>query len=121
MGKAYSMDLRERVVASCDKGERPEKLADRYQVSARWIYTLLNRRKETGSIAPLQGKTGPKLKLAEHQDQVLQVVQAHPDATLDELREELPVQVSKTTMWRALRNLGMTLKKSHPRRRAATA
>ena len=50
---AYSMDLRERVVAACDArdGTR-EQIAARFSVSVRWIRELLRRRRETGSIAP---------------------------------------------------------------------
>ena len=50
--KAYSMDLRERVVAACDvrDGTR-EQIAARFSVSVSWIRDLLRRRRQTGSIA----------------------------------------------------------------------
>ena len=51
--RAYSIDLRERVVAACDArdGTR-EQIAARFSVSVAWIRRLLQRRRETGSIAP---------------------------------------------------------------------
>ncbi len=120
MGKPYSMDLRERVVAAYDKGTKPEELERRYQVSLRTVQRLLERRRETGSIEPLHGKPGPKPVLDEHLPKLQELVKKQPDATLEELREELGIQVGISTLWRGLRDLGLTLKKSHPRRGAAT-
>lgn len=121
MGKPYSVDLRERVVAAYDKGEKPPDLVRRYQVSLSTVYRLLGRRRETGSIEPLHGKPGPKPVLAEHVERLQKIVAKQPDATLEELRQELGISVGISTLWRGLKDLGLTLKKSHPRRGAATA
>ena len=53
MAKAYSMDLRERVLKDCDTGMRSEDVAQKYTVSASWVYDLRKKRRETGSIASL--------------------------------------------------------------------
>ena len=51
--KAYSTDLRERVVAACDAGDATrEQIADRFSVSVAWIRKLIRQRRETGSIEP---------------------------------------------------------------------
>ena len=51
--RSYSIDLRERVVAACDRGEGTrEQIAKRFCVSVAWVYRLLARRRDTGSIAP---------------------------------------------------------------------
>ena len=121
MGKAYSVDLRQRVLATCGEGVEPEAVAKRYRISLRSVHRLLERRRETGSIEPLHGKPGPKPVLAEHLEKLQAVVGSKPDATLEELREALGIQVGISTLWRGLRDLGLTLKKSHPRRGAATA
>jgi len=50
---AYSMDLRERVVAACDEGtDTRGEIAERFSVSESWIRRLRQRRREAGSIAP---------------------------------------------------------------------
>jgi len=121
MAKAYSMDLRERVLAGCDDGIRPATLVSRYLVSRSWVYKLLKQRRETGSVEPRRGRTGPHPKLAGYEEQLTQLVREHPDATLEELRRKLDVSVCITTLWTALRTLGLTLKKSHVRRRATAA
>jgi transposase len=52
MAKAYSMDLRERVLKDCDTGMRSEDVAQKYSVSASWVYDLRKKRREPGFIAP---------------------------------------------------------------------
>ena len=121
MGKPYSMDLRERVVAAYDKGLKPKELAERYQLSRRSVERLMKRRRETGSIEPLYGKPGPRPRLEKHLERLRGIVTEKPDATLQELRQALAIKVGISTLWRGLRDLGLTLKKSHPRRRATAA
>lgn len=112
---AYSLDLRERVLADFDGGMGNDAVARKYRVSSRWVYKIRRQREETGSIAPRRGKTGPKPKLAEHAERLGQLVRQHPDATLAELRELLGVSVSLGTIWRTLKQLGLTLKKGAAR------
>jgi transposase len=95
-----------------DEGLGNDAVARKYRVSSRWVYKLRRQRAETGDIAPRRGKTGPKPKLAGHAERLLQLVEQQPDATLEELRVQLGVQVSVSTLWTRLRLLGVTLKKS---------
>jgi transposase len=111
MAKAYSCDLRERVMAACDGGDRPEEIAPLFRVSARCIYNWLKLRRQTGSVAPRHSRRGPKPKLAEHSQRLRELVAERPDATLEELRNELPVKVCIGTLWKALRCLGLSFKK----------
>lgn len=121
MGKPYSMDLRERVVKAYDEGEKPVELVRRYRLSLRTVGRLLQRRRETGGIEPLHGKPGPKPKLAGHGERLRELVGEDPDATLEELRARLGISTGISTLWRALRDLKLTLKKSHTRRGATAA
>ena len=121
MPTAYSTDLRKRVLEAYDEGQKPVEVMRRFRVSEGFLYDLLRRRREAGTIEPKQATGGPKPVLAEHLGKLQELVKQKPDATLAELRQELPVSAGITTVWRALRDLGLTLKKSHPRRRAATA
>lgn len=115
MGKAYSVDLRTRVLADYDDGVGPAVLARRYRVARSWIYKLLDQRRALGHIDPLKGIVGPKPKLKDQSDLLQKIVAQHPDATLEELRQKLPRRVGVTTLWRALDALKLTLKKSHSR------
>lgn len=118
--KPYSMDLRERVVAACDAREGTrERIAERFGVSTAWIRRLLQRRRETGSIAPLPQNAGRNPALNERQMRRLtRLVEKRPDATLKELKAGLGVSISDGAMLRALRVLGLTLKKSRSARRS---
>ena len=58
--KAYSLDLRERVVAACAKPEtRIHQVAAQFGVSTSFIDKLLRRQRTTGSVAALPPKSGP--------------------------------------------------------------
>ncbi len=115
MSSAYSLDLRQRVLADFDAGMGNNAVARKYRVSSRWVYKIRRQRTETGDIAPRRGKTGPKPKLAEHTERLMQLVEQQPDATLKELRDRLGVPVCLATLWKALKAMGITLKKSPAR------
>jgi transposase len=112
--RAYSLDLRERVVADLDAGMSQAETARKYRVSTRWLYKLLRQRDETGDLAPRRNRTGPPRALAGREEELAELVRQSPDATLEELRQELAAAVSTVTVWRALKSLGLTLKKSYP-------
>jgi transposase len=118
--KPYSMDLRERVVAACDAREGTrEQIAERFGVSDRWIRKLLQRRRETNSLAPLPQNPGRKRALNDRQMERLgRLIQKRPDATLRELRKSLGVKISISALDRAVRALDVTLKKNRSWRRS---
>ena len=120
MAKAYSMDLRERIVAARDAGEETLAVAQRFDVSPAWVRRLMQRRRETGRLTPRDGKPGPKPKLTAYTERLRALVQECPDATLEELRTHLQVDVCLATLWAALRDLKLSFKKSPARRGTAT-
>jgi len=112
--KAYSLDLRQRILAAVDEQTltRPQ-IAQLFSVSTSWIRRLVQRRRETGSIEPLRHRSGPKPALNEENLQHLrELVREKSDATLEELRGRLAVRVSVMTVCRALKQLRLPLKKS---------
>ena len=117
--KAYSQDLRERVVRACDEGGRTrQQIADRFCVSTAWIRRLLQRRRQTGSFAALPHAGGPPPKMDRPRcDRLVVLVTEQPDATLAELRDRLGAPAHLSTIGRALIRLGLTVKKSPARRR----
>jgi transposase len=112
--KAYSMDLRERVVAACDRREGTrEEIARRFAVSVAWVYNLLRRRRQTGSFAPKPhgGGQQPAFDRA-GSERLRQAVADRPDATLEELRQAVGVACGNSAVHRALERLGLPRKKS---------
>lgn len=113
---AYSKDLRLRVLAAVDRGERREKIMRLFGVSVATIGRWLRRRKDTGEVAPRPspGRTPSILRSAQERDALWQQLEASPEATLEEHRQawerERGVQISVATMSRAIRRLGWTYK-----------
>jgi transposase len=118
--KAYSMDLRERVLADCDGGIEARQVAVKHRVSESWIRRLKQRRRETGETAPRPCRNRQGAKGLAHADRIKELVGCQPDVTLRELAERLGHALSGQTLARALRALGLTLKKSSARRRAGS-
>ena len=117
MGKAYSQDLRERVMAAVDAGTGAYAAASFFRVSVSYIYKALGRRERTGQTSARPWAGGPKPKLAAHDDALRAHVMSKPDTTLAELQAwliaEHDTKVSAGCLWKRLRHLGLTLKKSH--------
>ena len=107
------MDLRDRVVSSCDEGVfSRDEIAEEFGVSTAWIRRLLQRRRERGSYGPLTGRRGPKPKFSGAATQRLErLIAEQPDATLEELRDRSGVRCSVVTVFNTLNRLGYRRKK----------
>jgi len=112
--KAYSQDLRERVVRAVDRGEQTQQqIAERFGVSTAWIKKLIRQRRETGSIAPKPHGGGMPAKYrGKTLERLQRELAAQPDATLEELRDRTRVPASIMAVFRALERLGAHRKKS---------
>ena len=109
----YSKDLRERVAAAVDHGEGSQReIARRFRVSLTFVFRLLRRRREAGTLEPKPHGGCPPPALAPDELQRLAgLIRERPDATLEQLRQRGGFSCSLTTLWRALRRLGLTRKK----------
>ena len=112
--KAYSNDLRQRVVAAYDAREgTQEQLAARFAVSTSWVRKLLRQRRATGSSDPNPHGGGhtPAFDTSA-QAKLRQAVRDDSDATLQELGHLAGVACSVSAVYRTLDRLGITRKKS---------
>ena len=117
----YSMDLRQRVVQAWDETGDAEEVAATFSVSRAWVHRLVQRRREAGSIAPRKQTKFRARVLAGQEQRLAVLIAARPDATLAELRDALPTTAALSTLWREIDRLGLTVKKTRPRRRTAPA
>jgi transposase len=117
--KAYSKDLRQRVLADCDGGMEIRQVAVKYRVSESWIRRLRQRRRENGEVAPRTRAT-PSPKWLPYAEALEQLIADRPDATLSELKAELGFPFSLPTLSRALQALRYTFKKKSSARRSRT-
>jgi transposase len=117
MGKPYSTDLRERIVAYVEAGHSCRAAARLFAVSASTAVRLAAAQREHGDVSPKpQGRApGTAGKLAGHQGFLLEIVRAEPDITLKEfagaLVEAHGVRVRLSSLYRALRRAGYSYKK----------
>ena len=122
MARPYSLDLRERVVASVEGGRSRRKTARQFAVSIASVVRWTQRNRQTGSPAakPMGGRR-PR-KLADERDWLLARLAEKPDLTLHELLAELAAKreiiVACDTLWRFLRREGISFKKNRTRERA---
>jgi len=113
--KAYSIDLRKRVLAAYDSDKYSlNQIAKQFQVTTRWIQKLRQRRKQEGSIAPRPQNQGRKPAFqGKNLKRLEQFINAHPDATLEEAKRRFlgVVECSIVTIHNTLKRLDLRYKK----------
>lgn len=115
--KAYSVDLRERVLAALDRGLSREEVVSTFGVSLASLKRWHATRRDTGAFAPrpATGGTQPTIT-STHDEQLRAQVAAFPDATLEEHATRWNAahgtSITQWTIGRAIRRLGLTRKKS---------
>lgn len=118
MPKAYSLDLRQKIIDAYTGGGISQRgLAKQFGVAKSFIQKLLKQYRETGSIAPKVRveQTPPKLN-DEHRVILAEIVEANNDATLAELSDQVydrtGIRVGTTTMHTTLKRMGLSVKKN---------
>jgi transposase len=122
--RAYSTDLKERLVRAVADGQPMREAARRFDVAVTTVKRAVVQARETGSLErkPIPGcprRIGPEQEAA-----LWARLEAAPDATVLEhcawWAEHSGQQLSEATMWRAIRRLGWTHKKKSWQRASAT-
>jgi transposase len=114
--KALSLDLRRRIVEALEKEPSSLKVADRFKVSGSAVRKLRMKMERTGEFAAGKAPGRERLVKGAREKKLRRLVERYPDATLvllcEMLADETKLGISETTMWRQLRRMGLTLKKS---------
>ena len=122
MARAYSQDLRERVLEAAAKGMSARQAADRFGVGVSTAIVWVRRARADGERSARRQGQPRGSKLDAHRVYLLGLVEATTDITLKEmqarLREEKGVAAGIGTLWRFFRGQDYTVKKNGPRRRA---
>jgi transposase len=121
MARAYSQDLRDRVI---DAGISGRQAAVRFGIGLATAIVWMRRAREGERTARRQGQ--PKhSKLDPHRQFLLGLVEVEPDITIVEmqerLRQEAGVIASTGTVWKFLDRNGLTFKKRPPTRASRIA
>jgi transposase len=122
MPKAYSGDMRERVIAEVESGASRREAAEEFKVSASTAIIWVKCFRETGRCAakPRGGSISP---LEKHADFLLGLIAKQPDLTLDEVilaMRKHRIPGSRTAVWRFFERHNITFKKKPARGGAGT-
>ena len=114
----YSQDLREKIIQALEVQEETQSdIADRFAVSLSFVEKLWRQWQTSGSCAAKPHAGGQQRRLRDHSETLRNAVAKQPDATLEELSDQLVeakgLQVSRSTVCRELQRLKLLLKKSH--------
>lgn len=117
MPAAYSDDLRDKVLAAVDRGEKKSHVSRMFTISRNTLDLWLKRRDATGSASPMRGyHRGPAPKVNDL-DAFRAFATAHGHLTQQQMADRWPEPITDVTVGKALRRIGFTRKK----RRTATA
>jgi len=114
MPKAYSGDLRERVIDAVETGASRREAAERFEVSVSSAIKWLQRWRERRSAAP-KPRGGSISPLEAFAREILALVAEQPDLTLVETVAALRkrrIKTSRSALWRFLDRHNITVKKS---------
>ena len=124
MAKAYSDDLRRKVLEAHAAGEGIlEELAERFKVSVSWVFKISAALARTGKMERQPGaKRGRVSKVTpEIESFIKEVIQSRSDTTLAELQlklfEQRQLEISIGRLWQVIDKLGLRFKKKPARRR----
>jgi transposase len=113
LNMAYAMEFREAVARAYDECGSSIEVAEQFNCSESWVRRLIQRRRETGSLAPRPMRLPDNKKLTpDDLERLRMLIRQRPDMTLAELAEALGHKVSVPTVWRATQSLGLPFKKS---------
>jgi transposase len=119
--RAYSEDLRMKVLDAVDRGMPRAEVARIFGISLPSIKRWLRRRRETGQVGAKVPPGPPAIKGTMLNEWLPGHLRSNPDLTLEEhceaFEEDLGVKVSTATMSRSISGLaggGWPLKKSLP-------
>jgi transposase len=120
MPRAYSDDLRSRVIEEIATGASRREAAERFGISASVVVIWAQRFEETGSVAakPSGGSTS---RLEDHAKFLLTLIAEQSDLTLDEVvvaMEKRGIAGSRSAVWRFFDRRNISFRKNSVRRGA---
>jgi len=114
--KAYSTDLRERVLAAHARGLSRQQLIETFQVSQGSITRWLRQQRLTGALTPRTPPGRARSIPAEQEAALRRQLEAAPDSTLAahvaQWTADYGTSLSTWTLARAIRRIGWSRKKS---------
>ena len=111
MPAPYSDDLRTKVIAAIDRGEKKSHVSRMFNISRDTIDRWLERREKTGNVKAAQAYQRGHSHRIKNWDEFRAFAAQHGDKTQAEMAQLWPGEMSKRTIARALAHLDWTRKK----------
>lgn len=121
--QSYSQDLRDRVLRALERGDRPTKIAARFEVSREWVYDVKNRWEKEGLRHCLPVGGYRVSRVAEKEALIRSWIKEQADLTLTEMSQRLTehgVTITPSALWYQLDKWHLSFKKNPTRQRART-
>ena len=106
MPKAYSLDLRERVLIYLEEGGDKRTASHLFQVGIATVYRWVARKREKGHVQPIRRKYAYKRI---DDDKLIEYIKVHPDQFLSEIGAHF--NLTPQAIFYALKRLKITRKK----------
>jgi transposase len=123
--RAYSQDLRDRVLQALGRGEGPSAIARRLEVSRFWVYQVRDRLVMDGERSSRRVGGYRRSVLADQEATLREWLAADPGLTLEalcaRLASDLQIRLKVGGLWKQLHKWGLSLKKNPARQRARAA
>lgn len=109
--KAYSQDLRERIIGAYEKNTPIPEIVALFNVCRSTVDDWIQRFIDTGDYSSMQGKLGqPPYKFNDKQA-ILDFITKNPDADGIAIRDAVAPELAMSTFYDTLKRLGITFKK----------
>jgi transposase len=118
--KTYPVEYRQRVIDLTDEGLSTPEIAEALGVTGSWVNSIKRLHRAGRPLAP-KSRANKRQSLAKRAgDKIRARVAEHPGTTLDDLKRDLNLDAALATIWYALRELGLSLKKKRSGRPSGT-
>lgn len=121
--KAYTDDLRKRIIKSRESGHSAEETAKRYDLGKRSVERYWKNYLATGTFRK-KDRAAKSSVLDKHKDALMGWIDNDPSLTLDELKdlcqEKLNISITSQAIWYRLKKYGLSYKKNDMRQGAKT-
>lgn len=118
MARAYSQDLRDRVINAALAGTPARRAAAQFGIGDATAIIWVRRARQSGERTARKQGQPRHCKLDPHRDYILGLIAATPDLTISELLARLLAErgvcAARATLWTFLDRCGLTYKKRPP-------
>lgn len=110
--KTLPVEYRHRVLALTEEGYTTSEIAEVLGTSGAWVRSIKALHKAGRPLEP-KSRANKRTSLAEREgDRIRAQVKAKPGSTLEDLKRDLELSVSISSLWYALQELKISLKKN---------